>query len=76
MGRDDRDDGPYDDSEGNYRSMVECLVENFDKLKSQFSYLKTFQESGGTPEEIANAQAKFDYALQRSVLDYQTGVIK
>jgi len=40
-----------------------AIVENFDKLKSQFSYLKTFQESGGTPEEIANAQANILYIM-------------
>ena len=40
-----------------------AIVENFDKLKSEFSYLKTFQESGGTPEEIANAQANIIYIM-------------
>ena len=40
-----------------------AIVENFDKLKSEFSYLKTFQESGGTPEEIANAQANILYIM-------------
>ena len=29
-----------------------------------------------TSAQIANAQAKFDYALQRAVLDYQSGVIR
>lgn len=29
-----------------------------------------------TAAQIANAQAKFDYALQRAVLDYQTGVTR
>jgi outer membrane protein len=29
-----------------------------------------------TSAQITNAQAKFDYALQRAVLDYQTGVTK
>jgi len=40
-----------------------AIVENFDKLKSQFSYLKTFEESGGTPEEIANAQQNIIYIM-------------
>src|SRR5262249_18731840 len=40
-----------------------AIVENFDKLKSQFSYLKTFQENGGTPDEIANAQANILYIM-------------
>lgn len=39
------------------------IMENFDKLKSGFSYLKTFEESGGTPEEIANAQANIIYIM-------------
>jgi outer membrane protein len=29
-----------------------------------------------TSAQITNAQAKFDYALQRAVLDYQTGVVR
>lgn len=40
-----------------------AIVENFDKLKSEFSYLKTFQENGGTPEEIANAQQNIVYIM-------------
>lgn len=40
-----------------------AIVENFDKLKSEFSYLKTFQEGGGTPEEIANAQQNIIYIM-------------
>ncbi len=40
-----------------------AFVENFDKLKSQFSYLKTFEEDGGTPEEIANAQQNILYIM-------------
>ena len=40
-----------------------AINENFDKLKSQFSYLKTFEEDGGTPEEIANAQANIIYIM-------------
>lgn len=33
------------------------ITEYAAKLKSAFSYLKAFQDVGGTPEEIANAQA-------------------
>ncbi len=40
-----------------------AIVENFDKLKSQFSYLKTFEENGGTPDEIANAQENIIYIM-------------
>jgi hypothetical protein len=39
-----------------------AIVENFDKLKSQFSYLKAFEE-GGRPEEIANAQQNILYIM-------------
>jgi hypothetical protein len=37
-------------------------MENYDKLKSSFSYLKAFQKSG-TPEEIANAQRDAIYIM-------------
>jgi hypothetical protein len=40
-----------------------AITEHFEKLKSAFSSLRTFQESGGTPEEIANAQADVIYAM-------------
>lgn len=40
-----------------------AIVENFNKLKSSFSYLKTFETSGGTPEEIANAQQDIIYIM-------------
>ncbi|HEU5081683.1 MAG TPA: hypothetical protein VFT72_20895 [Opitutaceae bacterium] len=40
-----------------------AIVENYAKLKSTFSYLKTFQENGGTPEEIANAEANAIYIM-------------
>ena len=40
-----------------------AIVENYAKLKSGFSYLKAFQEAGGTPEEIANAQANIIYTM-------------
>lgn len=39
-----------------------AIMENFDRLKSGFSYLKAFQEAG-TPEEIANAQADIIYVM-------------
>jgi hypothetical protein len=40
-----------------------AITENYGKLKSSFSYLKTFEQNGGTPEEIANAQANIVYAM-------------
>jgi hypothetical protein len=40
-----------------------AITEYYGKLKSCFSYLKTFQKYGGTPEEIANAQANVIYAM-------------
>jgi hypothetical protein len=40
-----------------------AINENFAKLKSEFSYLKTFEEDGGTAEEIANAQANIIYIM-------------
>jgi len=39
-----------------------AIVENYGKLKSGFSYLKTFQEHG-TPEEISNAQQNVIYIM-------------
>lgn len=39
------------------------LTEYYGKLKSGFSYLKAFEEDGGTPEEIANAQANIIYIM-------------
>ena len=39
------------------------ITENYEKLKSCFSYFKTFQKYGGTPEEIANAQANVIYVM-------------
>lgn len=39
------------------------ITEYFGKLRSAFSYLKTFEESGGTPEEIANAKADIVYLM-------------
>jgi hypothetical protein len=40
-----------------------AIVENYGKLKSGFSYLKAFEEDGGTPEEIANAQQNIIYIM-------------
>lgn len=40
-----------------------AIAENYAKLKSNLSYLKTYQESGGTPEEITNAQANVVYVM-------------
>lgn len=40
-----------------------ALVEGYGKVKSGFSYLKAFEEDGGTPEEIANAQANILYVM-------------
>ncbi len=40
-----------------------ALNEQFLKLESAFSYLKTFEESGGTPEEILNAQQNILYIM-------------
>jgi len=40
-----------------------AITENYAKLKSGFSYLRAFEQSGGTPEEIANAQANIIYLM-------------
>lgn len=40
-----------------------AIVENCGKLRSGFSYLKAFKEYGGTPEEIANAEANIIYIM-------------
>jgi len=40
-----------------------AIVEYQGRLKSGFSYLKAFQDYGGTPEEIANAQANIIYIM-------------
>ena len=40
-----------------------AITENFLKLKSEFSYLKTFEHHGGTTDEIANAQANINYTM-------------
>jgi hypothetical protein len=39
------------------------MTEYYAKLKSEFSYLKAFQAAGGTPVEIANAQANIIYTM-------------
>jgi hypothetical protein len=39
------------------------IVESYGKVKSGFSYLRAFQENGGTAEEIANAQANLIYVM-------------
>jgi hypothetical protein len=40
-----------------------AITEYYEKLKSDFSVLKAFQTHGGTPEEIANAQADIVYVM-------------
>ena len=39
------------------------ITEDYAKLKSAFSYLKTFEQHGGTADEIANAQANVIYLM-------------
>ena len=40
-----------------------AITENYEKLKSGFASLKAFGQFGGTPEEIANAQADCIYVM-------------
>lgn len=40
-----------------------AIAEYCGKLRSEFTYLKAFQNYGGTPEEIANAQANIIYVM-------------
>ena len=40
-----------------------AITENYEKLKSDFSSLKAFEQYGGTPEEIANAKADIIYVM-------------
>lgn len=40
-----------------------AINEHYSKLKSAFSYLKTFEDYGGTPEEIRNAQENVIYLM-------------
>ena len=39
------------------------IAEHYSKLKSGFAYLKVFQDDGGTPEEITNAQENVIYIM-------------
>lgn len=39
------------------------ITEGYDKLKSCFSYLKAFEENGGTRSEIVNAQQNIIYVM-------------
>ena len=39
------------------------IAESYARLKSEFSYLQTFQKAGGTPEEIENAEANVIYTM-------------
>jgi hypothetical protein len=39
------------------------ITESYERLKSAFSYLRAFEEGGGTAEEIANAQANIIYVM-------------
>jgi hypothetical protein len=40
-----------------------AITEYYEKLKSDFSTLKTLKQYGGTPEEVANAQADCVYVM-------------
>ncbi len=40
-----------------------AITEYYEKLKSDFSTLKTLKQFGGTPEEVANAQANCIYVM-------------
>ncbi|MEI9866161.1 MAG: hypothetical protein WDN00_16725 [Limisphaerales bacterium] len=40
-----------------------AITEYFEKLKSDFTTLKTLKQYGGTPEEVANAQANCIYVM-------------
>jgi hypothetical protein len=39
------------------------LAESYSKVKSGFSYLRVYQENGGTPDEIANAESNIIYVM-------------
>lgn len=39
------------------------ITESFGRLQSAFSYLRAYEEGGGTPEEIANARANVIYFM-------------
>ncbi len=59
--------GDNDAGDDRTRNLVGMLpwgiTENYGKLKSGFSYLKAFEEQGGTASEIANAQANIIYIM-------------
>lgn len=40
-----------------------AITEYYGKLKSAFSYLKTFEADGGTADEVANAEANIVYLM-------------
>lgn len=40
-----------------------AITENYEKLRSDFTCLKTFENYGGTPEEIANAKEDILYVM-------------
>lgn len=40
-----------------------AINEHYGKLKSAFSYLKTYEENGGTPDEIRNARENAIYIM-------------
>ena len=48
-----------------------AITENYEKLKSGFATLKAFQQFGGTPSEVANAQADIVYVM--GVMGYYVG---
>lgn len=48
-----------------------AIAEHFHRLRSAFGYLKAYEDLGGTPEEIANAQADIVYAM--GVLGHYVG---
>jgi hypothetical protein len=48
-----------------------AIAENFHRLRSAFGYLKAYLEVGGSPEEIANAQA--DVVFYMGLLGHSVG---
>ena len=50
-----------------------AMNENFAKLQSAFSYLRTFEQYGGTADEIANAQQNILYVM--GVMGHYAGEI-
>jgi len=48
-----------------------AIAENFHRLRSAFGYLKAYQEVGGTPEEVAQAQA--DVIFYMGLLGHMVG---